>query len=80
MTGSGPAGATLVTTGVVVLVGLVLMALGVWGWRNAPLLSPAVLDEHERYLRARMLRRGSVACAGAGSVLILAVTVGVLRP
>ncbi|MCW2666467.1 MAG: hypothetical protein JWN57_1429 [Frankiales bacterium] len=73
------AGATALTTALVVLVALVLLGLGIWGWRNAPVLAPAVLDEHERDLRARMLRRGSVACAGAGLCLVAAVALGVLR-
>lgn len=78
MTGSASAGESLVTTVLVVLIGLVLVALGVWGWRNAPLLAPAALDEDERYLRARMLRRGSIACCGAGGCLLLTVAVGVV--
>ncbi len=74
------AGATVVTTAVVVLVALVLLGLGLWGWRNAPVLAPAVLDEDERYLRTRMLRRGSVACGAAGVCLLAATVVGLTRP
>lgn len=72
-------GASIATTSLVVLIAVVLVGLGVWGWRNAPVLAPAVLDEHERGLRTRMLRRGSVACGGAGVCLLAAVLVGLLQ-
>ncbi|MCW2616254.1 MAG: hypothetical protein JWN08_3248 [Frankiales bacterium] len=79
MTPVGSSGATVVTTTIVVLCALLLLGLGVWGWRNAPSLAPAVLDAQERQLRSRMLRRGSAACAGAGACLLAAVVVGLSR-
>lgn len=78
MTGTA-AGASPASTVLVVLCALALLSLGAWGWRRAPALAPAALDEQERCLRTRSLRRGSAGCAVAGGVLLLAVAVGVTR-
>lgn len=47
-----------------------LLLLGRWGIRNATRLAPQSLPENERQRRARVMRRGSVACWVAAGALL----------
>lgn len=57
---------TLILTGMAA----VLAALGTWGIRHAPRLAPGSLPEQERLHRARVLRRGGLACLLAATLLL----------
>ncbi|MBA0126493.1 hypothetical protein H0B56_13160 [Haloechinothrix sp. YIM 98757] len=50
----------------------ILVALGTWGIRHAPRLAPAALPGQERRHRARVLRRGGIACLVAATLLLAA--------
>lgn len=54
------------------VVGLVLVAVGVWGGRNAASLPAGGLPHEERHRREYVLRRGAFSCVLMG-VLCLAV-------
>jgi hypothetical protein len=54
-----------------------LMLLGRWGARNAEILVPTSLDEHERERKKRVLARGSLGCQCLAVLFGLG---GLLRP
>ncbi|WP_214364758.1 hypothetical protein [Pseudonocardia sp. H11422] len=53
-----------------------LVLVGVWGRANAARLPPAVLPPEEVRRRARVLRRGGLACVVAGAVLAVTALLG----
>lgn len=61
--------------GLHIVLGVLLGVLSLWGVRHASETVPVTLPEHDRLRRARVLRRGAVACGLLGVVFV---TMGVL--
>ena len=60
------------TVVVLAVLGLAVAGLGAYGWRQGAALLPRALAAEQVAHRVAVLRRGCVACATAGLVLIAA--------
>ncbi|MCD2193755.1 hypothetical protein LQ327_10235 [Actinomycetospora endophytica] len=58
---------------------VLLVVVGVWGWRNADALAAAMpLDERTKQKRRRVYLRGSVACLVVAVLFVVLIVVSFL--